>query len=68
MPTATETNTESPPLSGTSENPARDPSRSQPKEGPGSMGDIAFRDAVMIVAIAWAVMLFLAWSLRHHNV
>lgn len=34
----------------------------------GSPGDRAFMDAVLIVGIAWAVLFFLAWSLRSHNI
>lgn len=54
-------------LKGTKANPARDPKR-RSREGKGSIGDVAFMDAVVIVAIAWAFLLFLAFSLRHHNV
>lgn len=35
--------------------------------GDGSIGDDAFRDSVIIVLAAWAVLFFLAYSLRHHN-
>lgn len=55
-------------LVGSPDNPAREPQRKMPKEGRGSMGDKAFMDAVIIVGIAWLFLLFLAWSLRHHNV
>lgn len=34
----------------------------------GSLGDQAVMDAVIIVAIAWAVLLFLAFTLRNHNI
>lgn len=34
----------------------------------GSMGDRALMDAVLIVGIAWAVLLVLAFSLHRHNV
>lgn len=54
-------------LKGTPANPARDPKK-RPKEGRGSIGDKAFMDAVIIVALAWAFLLFLALSLRHHNI
>ena len=33
-----------------------------------SVGDEAFKDALIIIGIAWAVLLFLAFSLRSHNV
>jgi len=36
--------------------------------GDGSIGDAAFRDAVIIVLAAWAVLFFLAFSLRRHIV
>lgn len=34
----------------------------------GSPGDKAFMDAVTIIIAAWAVLFFLAWSLRSHNI
>jgi len=67
MPTAAETE-KVVHLVGTKENPARDPKSKAPVEGKGSIGDKAFMDAVIIVAIAWAFLIFLAYSLRHHNV
>jgi len=66
MPMATEAEKVAP-LVGTKENPAREPSK-KPATGKGSMGDIAFKDAVLIVVIAWIVIFFLAYTLRHHNV
>lgn len=54
-------------LKGTPQNPARDPKK-RTRDGKGSIGDVAFMDAVIIVAIAWAILLLLAVSLRHHNV
>lgn len=36
--------------------------------GDGSIGDEAFRNGVIIVLSAWAVLFFLAYSLRHHNI
>lgn len=62
--------TETPPvvaLVGTKENPAREP-RKRPMDGKGSIGDTAFKDAVVIVALAWVFLLFLYFTLRHHNV
>lgn len=56
------------PLTGMPGNPARDPKRKTPKSGPGSMGDTAFKDALLIVILAWVVVILLAFSLRHHNV
>lgn len=66
MPTATE-NENVVSLKGMPGNPGREP-RKRPLEGKGSIGDIALRDAVVIVAIAWLFLLFLAYSLRHHNI
>ena len=34
----------------------------------GSVGDQALMDALMIVAAAWAILILLTFSLRHHNV
>lgn len=56
-----------PPLVGSAQNPAREPSKRKPA-GKGTVGDAAFMDAVMIVVAAWALLLFLYFSLRNHNV
>lgn len=66
MPLATE-ETVTPNLVGTPGNPARDPHK-RPESGRGSIGDQAFMDAVIIVGVSWLILLFLAYSLRHHNV
>jgi len=55
-------------LVGTKANPARDPKSKAPVEGKGSIGDKAFMDAVIIIAAAWLFLIFLAYSLRHHNI
>lgn len=34
----------------------------------GTAGEAAFRDGVIIVLGAWALLFVLAWSLRRHNV
>lgn len=34
----------------------------------GSPGDRALMDAIIMVVVAWAVLFFLAWSLRSHNI
>ena len=57
----------SPPLAGTKGNPAHDPTR-KGKEGKGSIGDKALMDGIIIVVLAWVLLLFLGYSLRHHNV
>ena len=54
-------------LKGTPANPGREP-RKRPLAGKGSIGDQAFMDAVIMVAIAWLFLVFLAYSLRNHNV
>lgn len=55
-------------LVGTAGNPARDPSRKRPETGKGSIGDQAFMDAVIVIAVAWLILFALAFSLRSHNV
>lgn len=64
---ATEVGTDSPPLKGTAANPGREP-RKNAKTGKGSIGDQAFCDALIIVVCAWLFLIFLAYSLRHHNI
>lgn len=34
----------------------------------GSVGDIAFRDALTVVIAAWVILFLLTFSLRRHNV
>jgi hypothetical protein len=34
----------------------------------GTLGDMAVMDAVMIVGAAWILLIFLAFSLRRHNI
>jgi hypothetical protein len=46
----------------------RDPKRKIKRGEPGSMGDNAFMDAVIIVIVAWVILVLLAYSLRHHNI
>ncbi len=66
MPTASE-KVSNLPLAGMPGNPAHDPKRKD-KEGKGSIGDKALMDAVVIVAVAWLFLIFLSFSLRHHNI
>lgn len=47
---------------------AREPRKPPAKGEPGSLGDTAFKDAVIIVVAAWAVLVVLAYTLRNHNV
>ena len=37
-------------------------------KGDGSIGDVAFRDGILIVLGAWVLLFLLAYTLRHHNV
>lgn len=55
-------------LKGMPKNPGRDPKRSASKVEKGSIGDVALKDALCIVVGAWLILIFLAYSLRHHNV
>lgn len=55
-------------LKGTPANPGNDPKARKRAGEKGSMGDQALMDAIVIVALAWLVILFLALSLRNHNV
>lgn len=62
---ATEDESTNRPLTGAN---GREPVR-KPKAGePGSIGDTAFKDACIVVGVAWLVLFFLAFSLRGHNV
>lgn len=46
---------------------SREPSRKPAAGSPGSTGDQALMDGLMIVAGAWILLFFLAYTLRHHN-
>lgn len=54
-------------IKGMPSNPGRDPKR-RPKDGKGSIGDTALSDAIIVLAVCWALLLLLAYSLRHHNI
>lgn len=54
-------------LKGMPGNPGRDP-KAKDKTGKGSIGDVALKDAIILVVAAWLVILFLAYTLRNHNV
>ena len=47
---------------------AREPKRPKRAGDPGSIGDQALKDAVLVIAIGWALLFLLAFSLRKHNV
>lgn len=63
MPMATEENRQSRP--GVF---AREPVGPKNAGSKGSVGDIALRDAITILVIAWVLLFFLVFSLRRHNV
>lgn len=54
-------------LVGSPGNPAREPTK-RPPTGKGSIGDTTFKDAVLLVVLAWALLFMLYFSLRKHNV
>lgn len=35
---------------------------------PTTLGEQAFKDAVILIAVAWLILLFLFFSLRRHNI
>lgn len=47
---------------------SREPKGPKRSGDPGTMGDTAFKDAVMLIIIAWAFLLMLGWSLRGFNI
>lgn len=63
MPIRTEETSGAPTLSG-----GRDPERRSRSGQSGSSGDVAVKTAVGIVIAAWLLLLFFAYSLRHHNI
>ena len=54
-------------LKGMPDNPARDPKK-RPKDGKGSIGDVALQDAIIVVAVCWALLILLYISLRNYNI
>lgn len=46
---------------------AREPKGPSKSTGPGSMGDEAFKDAVAVLIVAWALLFLLYFSVRKHN-
>lgn len=67
MPIATENNPrEVPPALATSNEPKV---TKRGKNGaPVSVGAQALNDAIILIVICWAILFFLAWSLRAHNI
>ena len=47
---------------------SREPVGPAVKGAPGSAGEMAVRDALIIIGIAWLILFFLTFSLRAHNV
>jgi hypothetical protein len=69
MPLAKDAGQVSPPLVGTKENPARDPSATaKGNTMKGTVGDRALMDSIVLISIAWALLFMLFFSLRGHNV
>lgn len=57
--------TKGPPVLATS----REPVAAKTSAGkPDSVGDIALRDAVIMIVIAWLIVFLLAYSLRSYNI
>ncbi len=63
MPMASEDSRQSAPIV-----TSREPVGPKNAGSKGSTGDKALMDAVMIVVAAWALLFFLGFSLRSHNV
>lgn len=64
MPGSMKTEAEgAPPL-----NTSREPKGPKRAGEPGTMGDTAFKDAVILIIIAWVVLLLLGYSLRAFNI
>lgn len=71
MPVSSEDDSGRPDLLGMPGNlniPGRRKNAGNPVMSDGTVGDAAFRDGVLIVLGAWALLFFLAYSLRRHNV
>jgi len=64
MPGSMRKETEGAPSLATSREP-KGPKRSG---DPGTMGDTAFKDAVLIIIGAWIFLIALGWSLRGFNI
>ena len=63
MPMATEDNRQGRAITG-----VREPVGPKKAGSPGTMGDQALRDALIMVLIAWAILFALAFTLRRHNI
>ncbi len=56
------------PLTGSPQKPGREPAPSKNAGEKGSQADIALMDAVIVVGLAWALVVFFAVTLRRYNV
>lgn len=63
MPMATEENRQSRPAVF-----SREPVGPKNAGSKGSVGDVALKDAIAIVLVAWVIVFLLAFSLRRHNI
>lgn len=54
-------------LKGSPANPARDPKKMTSADK-SSVGYKALQDAIIIIAVAWLLVLFFYFSLRHFNI
>ncbi|HEY6020633.1 MAG TPA: hypothetical protein VIY48_12300 [Candidatus Paceibacterota bacterium] len=64
METETDTRVD---LKGTPANPARDPKKMTDADK-SAVGYVALKDAILIIAVAWVIVLFFFFSLRHYNI
>lgn len=64
MPGSMKTEAEGAPPLATS----REPKGPKRAGDPGTMGDQAFKDAIVLIVLAWLVLLLLGWSLRGFNI
>jgi hypothetical protein len=49
-------------------NTSREPKRRAAAGEPGNIGQTALMDALILVGVAWLLVFFFAFSLRHHNI
>jgi len=63
MPTLTESGSGSPTLV-----TSREPVGPAVAGAPGSAGELAVKDALIIIGIAWLILFMLMFSLRAHNI
>lgn len=56
-----------PDLKGTPDNPARDPKKMTSADK-SEVGYVAFKDCVVIIGVAWLIVGFFYFSLRHFNI